>query len=305
MDAIFTNQDNNRQAGNTRLSGLQSTPMQQQPSQDSLIDTKDTLPEMDTFGDMEMDTGDLGSDLSGFGQQSSQFTSNNSLLTKLDTLGDGGSNPTTPRPSQTGFSQNPMLSSVNTPSFLSSTQQSNQNTPTLSKATLAGTGDPALGSSQFSSAANTMPFNSQMMSRLNNDFSTFDLGGNNNDMLDLCIAEPAKALYSENGAVNTKAFPQFNFTHNVPIDNSDENARKLQAHRLATGLGKVPNEEERPFKCPVIGCEKSYKNANGLRYHEKVCQKVPGIADTIANVQISTAIPLRSSKTTEMGRSPL
>jgi transcription factor SFP1 len=26
------------------------------------------------------------------------------------------------------------------------------------------------------------------------------------------------------------------------------------------------NEEHKPFKCPVIGCEKAYKNQNGLKY---------------------------------------
>jgi transcription factor SFP1 len=25
--------------------------------------------------------------------------------------------------------------------------------------------------------------------------------------------------------------------------------------------------EHKPFKCPVIGCEKTYKNQNGLKYH--------------------------------------
>lgn len=29
----------------------------------------------------------------------------------------------------------------------------------------------------------------------------------------------------------------------------------------------VENEEYKPFKCPVIGCEKTYKNQNGLKYH--------------------------------------
>jgi len=25
--------------------------------------------------------------------------------------------------------------------------------------------------------------------------------------------------------------------------------------------------EDKPFKCPVVGCEKAYKNQNGLKYH--------------------------------------
>jgi transcription factor SFP1 len=27
-------------------------------------------------------------------------------------------------------------------------------------------------------------------------------------------------------------------------------------------------EEHKPFRCPVIGCEKAYKNQNGLKYHK-------------------------------------
>jgi transcription factor SFP1 len=273
LDAVFTKNTHGR-------GGLSSAPMMQDLSNDSLLDTKDTLPDLETFGgDMEMDAADqtmFQTDLSNYGQQSGLFSNmdNSMMPSALDmtNLGDDGSNPTTPHPPQTGFSQNPMLSSVNTPSFAGSAHQSTQNTPRLAHAGLAIGADPTigLGPTQYSATTNTMPFTSQMLQRLNNDFSTFDLG-NNNDMLDLCIAEPAKALYAENGGFNLKAFPQFNFTQNIPINNSDENARKLQAHRLASGVGKVPNEEERPFKCPVIGCEKAYKNANGLRYHEKVC----------------------------------
>ncbi|CAH6720210.1 hypothetical protein CLIB1444_03S06854 [[Candida] jaroonii] len=29
----------------------------------------------------------------------------------------------------------------------------------------------------------------------------------------------------------------------------------------------MENNEDKPFKCPVIGCDKNYKNQNGLKYH--------------------------------------
>lgn len=35
----------------------------------------------------------------------------------------------------------------------------------------------------------------------------------------------------------------------------------------ARHLYVMENEEFKPFKCPVIGCEKAYKNQNGLKYH--------------------------------------
>lgn len=35
----------------------------------------------------------------------------------------------------------------------------------------------------------------------------------------------------------------------------------------ARHLYVMENEDYKPFKCPVIGCEKTYKNQNGLKYH--------------------------------------
>lgn len=35
----------------------------------------------------------------------------------------------------------------------------------------------------------------------------------------------------------------------------------------ARHLYVMDNDENKPFKCPVIGCEKTYKNQNGLKYH--------------------------------------
>lgn len=35
----------------------------------------------------------------------------------------------------------------------------------------------------------------------------------------------------------------------------------------ARHLYVMENDEHKPFKCPVIGCEKTYKNQNGLKYH--------------------------------------
>lgn len=37
----------------------------------------------------------------------------------------------------------------------------------------------------------------------------------------------------------------------------------------ARHLYVAENEENKPFKCPVIGCDKTYKNQNGLKYHRQ------------------------------------
>lgn len=37
----------------------------------------------------------------------------------------------------------------------------------------------------------------------------------------------------------------------------------------ARRLYVMDHEEHKPFKCPVIGCDKTYKNQNGLKYHKQ------------------------------------
>ncbi|KAM3163895.1 Split finger protein [Lachancea thermotolerans] len=49
------------------------------------------------------------------------------------------------------------------------------------------------------------------------------------------------------------------------------NKRKQQAGFIddpARRLYVMDHEEHKPFKCPVIGCDKTYKNQNGLKYHK-------------------------------------
>jgi transcription factor SFP1 len=51
-------------------------------------------------------------------------------------------------------------------------------------------------------------------------------------------------------------------------------ARRIREQQLLAGVPDttaiLPNEEPKPFRCPVIGCEKAYKNQNGLKYHKAV-----------------------------------
>ncbi|KAG7664865.1 SFP1 [[Candida] subhashii] len=65
--------------------------------------------------------------------------------------------------------------------------------------------------------------------------------------------------------------------HNSPTTNSSTNAGTpmqtdddedaMYIDDPARHLYVVDNDENKPFKCPVIGCEKTYKNQNGLKYH--------------------------------------
>lgn len=57
-------------------------------------------------------------------------------------------------------------------------------------------------------------------------------------------------------------------------DHDDEDnvlsSRKQQGYidDPARRLYVMDHEEHKPFKCPVIGCDKTYKNQNGLKYHK-------------------------------------
>lgn len=49
--------------------------------------------------------------------------------------------------------------------------------------------------------------------------------------------------------------------------NNNNDLDRMYIDDPARHLYVMENEEYKPFKCPVIGCEKTYKNQNGLKYH--------------------------------------
>lgn len=53
----------------------------------------------------------------------------------------------------------------------------------------------------------------------------------------------------------------------APQQQLDPDADSMYIDDPARHLYVMENEEYKPFKCPVIGCEKTYKNQNGLKYH--------------------------------------
>jgi len=102
--------------------------------------------------------------------------------------------------------------------------------------------------------------------------------GMNNDMIDLCIDEPSKRLFSTGGQGMSQAQAQQQIQNRLGTGqyaaNSDI-ARTIRERQAAAGLPDTttniqPHEEPKPFRCPVIGCEKAYKNQNGLKYHKTV-----------------------------------
>ncbi|EGW31581.1 uncharacterized protein SPAPADRAFT_62197 [Spathaspora passalidarum NRRL Y-27907] len=48
---------------------------------------------------------------------------------------------------------------------------------------------------------------------------------------------------------------------------TDDDEDSMYIDDPARHLYVVDNDENKPYRCPVIGCDKNYKNQNGLKYH--------------------------------------
>ncbi|KAF5027568.1 hypothetical protein F66182_310 [Fusarium sp. NRRL 66182] len=209
--------------------------------------------EMDAVADMEMDdaVGTMEMDDSQrmsqtrqlFGQQQRpELNMNTSGLTQ----GLRTSQPPTPAAASFGLQNNPTVSSVNTPTLTTQGQVPHGQQVDMDE-DLPG-----------------MP-----MGGNTNDIGDMSFGGNqNNGDSNFCINDPGKHLFSSNGG-----FPTANRAIQAQLAQlginedqlNDPEANKILMQRLQSMM--MP-EEHKPFKCPVIGCEKAYKNQNGLKYHK-------------------------------------
>jgi len=269
----------NRQAGAAGgVGGIQQMMRQQHQPSTPVSQKQNQLSshmndEMDAVGDMEMDDG-LGLDLDDsqrtmeqtrqlFGQQQRPQLHLNSSGLPHQALRT--SQPTTPAAASFGFQNNPTVSSVNTPTL--TTQQ----------------GLPQRGGqSQFDQDGadldDELPGMPMKMNlgNLNMNGSQFGLNfGKGNGVLGMgCIDDPAKRLYSPGGTnpvVNQRRLLEQQLQQQLQQLNLDPSQlppgtdpAMLLQHM--TSLMMPPAEEPKPFKCPVIGCEKAYKNQNGLKY---------------------------------------
>lgn len=211
--------------------------------------------DMDAVADMEMDdavgTMELD-DSSRMHQTRHMFGQQQRPQLNMETSGLSQalrtSQPTTPAAASFGFQHNPTVSSVNTPTLATQQQQH-------------------------------MPQQQQSMDvdAMDEDIPGMPMGGGNTDLGDVsfgadtsdanfCIDDPGKSLFSPNGA-----FPVGNRSFQAQLAQlgltqahlNDPQANKVLIQRLQT---MMMSEEHKPYKCPVIGCEKAYKNQNGLKY---------------------------------------
>ncbi len=158
------------------------------------------------------------------------------------------SQPTTPSSAQPvrPLQNNPMVSSVNTPTL--STHTSSQRT--FYQSVFANDDSFDRSSSGISTPVATAAPSFCPPDPYHN------FGGANSglDMSDLCIDEPAKRLGGY-------------FNQTTP-------GRRDSTKRVKASTG-AEGEDHKPFRCPVMGCSKAYKNQNGLKYHKTVCISLP------------------------------
>jgi transcription factor SFP1 len=208
--------------------------------------------DMDAVGDMEMDdaVGMMEMDDSShrtiqqtrqmFGQQRPQLQLNSSGLPQALRT----SQPPTPGASGFNYQNNPTVSSVNTPTL--TTNQSGM-----------GNGSDVVVDN---SSLDFMDLNSAVGNL------------NSSTLSEYFIQDPAKRLYSPNGTSANQQralqqqMAQFGLDQSqFPNITDPTHLAALQRAIANPETFTMPPEEDKPFKCPVIGCEKAYKNQNGLK----------------------------------------
>ena len=253
---------------NGPASTIQPFQTQQRDLRTDLAGRQSTInQDMDPIGDMEIDDPapqpTQGS--SQYGPATSRVASLNiNVANAMQHKGLRNSTPTTPATAvpHFPFQYNPTVSSVNTPTLQTHSIQSQQNksSPESSVPGTPGEMEHDL------SGGYVLPTHASNRVLMNNaEWSAFNVS-NGHHMAELYIDEPAKRLFSREGQLQT-CFGNPQLAGNPLVD-------RLHEQHFFTGMCGAPNvfptEDGKPFKCPVIGCEKAYKNQNGLKYHKQV-----------------------------------
>ena len=250
---------------------------QQQQQQAYSIRPQYAPADMEVLGDFEMDetlnnfdtTYGTGMPTTHFEQQNNQFPRNG--LTPLDMTAipnplqnfqgirqaQHSSTPTTPIAGKSAslWGNNPTVSSVNTPTLSANPRhQQFKTTPDSSAPGTPGELDPDLLGNLGSMSMN-QPFGG---------FGTAEAG-------QLYIDNPATQLFTANGGENLSQTVHQRLG-NLQYSADSDLAKTIREQQKKAGLGDSmvvsAGEEPKPFRCPVIGCEKAYKNQNGLKYHK-------------------------------------
>ncbi|KAI0126438.1 hypothetical protein BJ170DRAFT_684028 [Xylariales sp. AK1849] len=274
--------------GSLQMGRLQGGMDNSAQKQSSLVNMSNN-DELDAVGDMEMDDAVGPMELDDntqrsiqqtrqmFGQQQRPQLQLNMSSTGMSQQALRTSSPSTPG-AGFGFQNNPTVSSVNTPTL--TTQQQ------LGGRMGAGNGAGVGVDDELSGLGNNANLG---------DFTAFGNG------LQYFIDDPAKRLYSPNSASAQQRLQeqmqQFGLDQSQFGDITDPQQLAVLQRAIGTNPGALvmPREEDKPFRCPVIGCEKAYKNQNGLKYHKQhghQSQQLHENADgTFSIVNPETSIP--------------
>ena len=166
------------------------------------------------------------------------------------------------------YQHNPTVSSVNTPTFNTHPRHQQQYVPTPDSSTPGTPGEPVVDYAGGDMLMSGQPF-MQDPYQLSNYYDF----GDSHDIASLYIDEPAKRLFHNGSKKYTPKQPPASQLGDGQYSENSEVARTIREVQRRVGVpepqtdGGVP----KPFHCPVIGCEKAYKNQNGLKYHKMVC----------------------------------
>ncbi|KAK4944863.1 Transcriptional regulator of ribosomal biogenesis proteins [Elasticomyces elasticus] len=268
--------------------GSQQAAPQNTQRQTGFSSTLQTIPDMDTVEDMEMDDIDGADETTPppnlytqnqtqASPQTSFNTSSQPQIPQLNTTMMQGhqayrqSTPNTPVTSSRSTFQGNNASSTlmaNPMQQFQDLQSAYRGTPDSSAPGTPGELDDGL----MDGMDGIDMSNNNLFNGLPNGFGNFGFGMNN-DMIDLCIDEPAKRLFSH----GNQGMQGQNVIHSRlgsgQYGPDSDIARTIRERQAQAGLPDTttniaPHEEPKPFRCPVIGCEKAYKNQNGLKYHK-------------------------------------
>lgn len=244
-----------------------------------------TVQDVDSLEDMDIDMDGINFDNLDpieetpmqFPVQQAQFNQSQNQLPQLNVnlannmqnhQGLRTSTPSTPAVSQPfNLQNNPTVSSVNTPTLGTVPAQTTHN---LTSPESSHPGTPAELDMEFSNFNTMMSMDMGMGMNMNFNNGNFGMSGfDNNGTID----QPGKRLFSKQGAGLSQAQLQAALK-NYQLGGTDQSeiSRRVREQQLLNGAS-IPQfpfpEEVKPFRCPVIGCEKAYKNQNGLKYHKQ------------------------------------
>lgn len=245
--------------------------------------------EMDAVGEMEMDDAVATMDMDDSSQRTIHHT--------RQLFGQGGrpqlhlnstplphqalrtSQPPTPAAASFGFQNNPTVSSVNTPTLSTQTHSQQQRQQQQQMGGYGGQQNPVSAASVAGANVMAMPDMSSMMGFNGLDISSLQFDpaftgaddfGVASGVAGMTINNPAKQLFSLNGASASQQIPkipQFNLGPAQFGNGKQPEVTPVPGQPPIPIPAALipPQEQDKPFKCPVIGCEKAYKNTNGLK----------------------------------------